>query len=102
MTFFFIFFHRDFPLTILCMALFSPTRFPNLAVPLLALTLLGGCSARRESVDLLITNATIYTVDSTFSKAEAFAVKDGKFVAVGPAADLKAKYQAAREVDSRD
>ena len=64
------------------MALFSPTRFPKLAAPLLALALLGGCSARREAVDLLVTNATIYTVDSTFSKAESFAVKDGKFVAV--------------------
>ena len=74
--------------------------FPSLTAPLLALALLGSCSARREAVDLLVTNATIYTVDSTFSKAEAFAVKDGRFVAVGPAADLKAKYQAAREVDA--
>ena len=74
--------------------------FSNLTAPLLALALLGSCSARREAVDLLVTNATIYTVDSTFSKAEAFAVKDGRFVAVGPAADLKAKYQAAREIDA--
>ena len=74
--------------------------FSNLTAPLLALALLGSCSARREAVDLLVTNATIYTVDSTFSKAEAFVVKDGRFVAVGPAADLKAKYQAAREVDA--
>ena len=82
------------------MTLRSAFQFSNLAAPLLALALLSGCGARREAVDLLVTNATVYTVDSTFSKAEAFAVKDGKFVAVGPAAELKAKYQAAQEVDA--
>ncbi len=78
----------------------APALFPKLAAPLLALALLSGCGARREVVDLLVTNATVYTVDSTFSKAEAFAVRNGKFVAVGPAAELKAKYQAAQEVDA--
>ncbi|GAC1368420.1 MAG: hypothetical protein NVSMB30_04810 [Hymenobacter sp.] len=70
-------------------------------VTLLALMLLAGCQARREAVDLLVTNATVYTVDSTFSKAEAFAVKDGKFVAVGPAAELQARYAAAQAVDAQ-
>ncbi|MDO7852008.1 amidohydrolase [Hymenobacter convexus] len=82
------------------MALLSSPLFLKTAAPLLALTLLSSCGAKREAVDLLVTNATVYTVDSTFSKAEAFAVKDGKFVAVGPAADLKARYQAAQEVDA--
>ncbi|MBH8559782.1 amidohydrolase [Hymenobacter negativus] len=82
------------------MALFPPTAFPKITAPLLALALLSSCGAKREAVDLLVTNATVYTVDSTFSKAEAFVVKDGKFVAVGPATDLKAKYQAAKEVNA--
>ncbi|MCI1187218.1 amidohydrolase [Hymenobacter sp. DH14] len=82
------------------MAFLSPTILLKTAAPLLALALLSNCSARREAVDLLVTNATVYTVDSTFSKTEAFAVKDGKFVAVGSATDLKAKYQAAQEVDA--
>jgi predicted amidohydrolase YtcJ len=82
------------------MSFTAPPLFPKLAAPLLALALLSGCSAKREAVDLLVTNATVYTVDSTFSKTEAFAVKDGKFVAVGSAADLQAKYQAAQEVDA--
>lgn len=42
---------------------------------------LSGC--QQEKVDLIITNANVYTVDNDFSKAEAFAIKDGKFVAVG-------------------
>ena len=72
------------------------------AAPLIALGALASCqSSQREAVDLLVTNATVYTVDSTFSKAEAFAVKDGKFVAVGTAADLKAKYEAKQEVDAK-
>ena len=40
-------------------------------------------------------------MDSTFSKAEAFAVRDGHFVAVGKTADLEGRYQAARTVDAR-
>ena len=83
------------------MALLSSAFHRKLAAPLLALVLLSGCGAKREPVDLLVTNATVYTVDSTFSKAEAFAVKDGKFVAVGSAADLKSRYAAAQEVDAK-
>jgi predicted amidohydrolase YtcJ len=75
----------------------------KLTAPLFAMALLASCqgSAKREAVDLLVTNASVYTVDSTFSKAEAFAVKDGKFVAVGSAADLKARYEATQEVDAK-
>jgi predicted amidohydrolase YtcJ len=62
---------------------------------------LAGCQSKRESVDLLVTNATVYTVDSTFSKAQAFAVRDGRFVAVGTTADLQGRYQAAQTVDAQ-
>ena len=82
------------------MAFLFPSDSRQLAAPLLALTLLSGCGTKREAVDLLVTNATVYTVDSAFAKAEAFAVKNGKFVAVGTAAELKAKYQATQEVDA--
>ncbi|WP_317129622.1 amidohydrolase [Hymenobacter setariae] len=49
---------------------------------------------------MLITNATVYTVDSTFSKAQAFAVRGGRFVAVGTTDDLAERYQAAKTVDA--
>jgi predicted amidohydrolase YtcJ len=62
---------------------------------------LASCQPQREHVDLLVTNATVYTVDSTFSKVEAFAVRDGRFVAVGKAADLQRRYQAAQMVDAQ-
>jgi len=61
---------------------------------------MAGCGARREAVDLLVTNATVYTVDAAFSKAEAFAVRDGHFVAVGKATDLLGRYEAAQTVDA--
>jgi predicted amidohydrolase YtcJ len=40
--------------------------------------------------DLVVFNAKVYTVDSTMPKAEAFAVKSGRFTAVGSTADMKA------------
>jgi predicted amidohydrolase YtcJ len=40
--------------------------------------------------DLLIFNAKVYTVDPSMPKAEAFAVKAGRFTAVGSTADMKA------------
>lgn len=49
----------------------------------------------REEADLLVINANVYTVDEAFSTAEAFAVKDGKFIAVGTSKELQEKYNAA-------
>jgi len=57
-----------------------------------------GCSSK-EQVDLLVVHARIYTVDNNFSKAEAFAVKDGRFVAVGSTAQIRAKYTSDVELD---
>jgi predicted amidohydrolase YtcJ len=53
----------------------------------------------RQSADLLVTNATVYTADSSFSSATAFVVKDGKFLAVGKADELTAKYNPDSTVD---
>src|SRR5579863_2297402 len=42
-----------------------------------------------EIPDLIVTNATVYTVDAAMPKAEAFAVRDGKFVAVGKSDEIR-------------
>ncbi|SET08221.1 amidohydrolase [Hymenobacter actinosclerus] len=81
-----------------------PSRFrPFLALPLLAAGF-SACqstsSGNRQPADLLVYNATVYTVDSVFSTAQAFAVKDGKFVGVGTAEDLRGQFQAQQEVDA--
>jgi hypothetical protein len=40
--------------------------------------------------DLILLNGKVYTLDARLPKAEAFAVKDGRFVAVGSTADIRA------------
>jgi predicted amidohydrolase YtcJ len=47
---------------------------------------------QKETVDALVINAKIYTVNSGFDKAEAFAIKDGKFLEVGSIKDIQKKY----------
>jgi predicted amidohydrolase YtcJ len=50
--------------------------------------------------DLLVYNATIYTVDSSFSIAEAMVIKDGKIVATGKTADLEKEFDAKEKLDA--
>lgn len=54
----------------------------------------------KEEVDLIVTNANIYTVDDDFSKASSLAVKDGKFVAVGDSQEISKKYNAQEQLDA--
>jgi len=54
---------------------------------------------QKEKVDLLLYNATIYTVDSSFSIANAIAIKDGKIVATGTTDELQAKFEATSAID---
>lgn len=61
---------------------------------------LGCASTTKDAADLLVYNAEIYTVDNDFSKAEAFAVKDGKFLETGSADELKEKYDFQNELNA--
>lgn len=67
---------------------------------LLLSILLWNC-ASKEQVDLIVTNSNIYTVNDEFSKAEAFAIKDGKFVAVGNSAEIMNTYESSTTVDGK-
>jgi len=68
----------------------------NKSIIFLALiTGLTSCS-KKEKVDLLVTNANVYTVNPDFAKADAFAVKNGKFVAVGKTQDLQNNFTATK------
>ena len=51
------------------------------------------CTNDQEPVDLLITNANIYTVNDSFEIAEAFVVKDGRIIEVGTSELLQKKYK---------
>ncbi|AFK04065.1 Amidohydrolase 3 [Emticicia oligotrophica DSM 17448] len=57
--------------------------------------------AQRSSADLIVHNAVVYTVDNQFMKAEAFAVKDGKFLATGTSKEILEKYNAKQKVDAK-
>jgi len=68
--------------------------------PLLFLFAFACKQKRNYNADLLVKNALIYTVDSTFSTAQAFVVKDGKIIAVGDSSELDKKYSAKEVVDA--
>ena len=61
--------------------------------------ILTACS-KQEKADLLVINANIYTVNDSFAKAEAFAVKDGKIIAVGSTDEIKKKYATLKTLDA--
>lgn len=46
-------------------------------------------AAEGPDADLVVFNAKVYTVDSRMPKAEAFAIKNSRFTAVGSSADIK-------------
>ncbi|MBK5208224.1 MAG: amidohydrolase [Flavobacteriaceae bacterium] len=69
---------------------------------ILFLLLITGISCtKKEKVDTMVINATIYTVNAHFDMAEAFAIKDGKIVAVGTSLEIQAKYAATYINDAK-
>jgi predicted amidohydrolase YtcJ len=46
-------------------------------------------SQSQTEPDLVAVNARVYTIDETHPRAEAFAVRDGKFIAIGSTNDIK-------------
>ncbi|MBC5994356.1 amidohydrolase [Pontibacter cellulosilyticus] len=74
------------------------------ATLLLGGALLTGCTSSQtgsETADLIVYNGTVYTVNSNFDTAEAFAVKDGKILAVGTSEEIRSKYKATEELDAQ-
>jgi len=73
----------------------------TLIFTIIALCSLYSCNAPKMKVDLIVTNAKIYILDDSFSTAESFAVRDGKFIAVGSKADIAAKYVSDQVLDCK-
>lgn len=69
---------------------------------LLALILFISCQEEPQKVaDLIIENATIYTVDDDFSKATALVVKDGKIIFTGSQDELLSQnFKASETIDA--
>src|SRR5579862_1973839 len=55
-------------------------------------------AADAREADLIVVNAKVYTIDDRMPKAQAFAVKDGRFMAVGRTADIKSLARKATQV----
>lgn len=68
---------------------------------LFSLVLLAGFSCMKgQSVDLVIHNAKIHTMDDKNSVVQAIAIRDGKVVEVGPDRQIMNKYSADEFIDA--
>jgi len=63
------------------------------------MAMMNACN-QKEKVNLLVENATVYTVDEDFSKAEAFAVLNGKIIAVGTNEEIRTRFDSEKIVDA--
>lgn len=73
----------------------------RLFVPFLFLLLVALSSCYKgQSVDLIVHNARIHTMDEKGSVAQAMAVRDGKIVEVGPERQILNKYSAEETIDA--
>jgi len=59
------------------------------------------CQKEKQTVDAIVINANVYTVNEAFDKAEAFAIKDGKFVQVGTTEEIKNTFTAENIIDAK-
>ena len=57
---------------------------------------------QQEKADLIIINANAYTVNSNFDKAKSFAIKDGKFIAVGNNEEIQKRFATLKTIDAKN
>ncbi|TXB67017.1 amidohydrolase [Vicingus serpentipes] len=74
--------------------------FVNKSFILIAIVLLFGCNPT-EKIDLIVHNAKVYTVNDNFDVTDAFAINNGKIIAVGPENEIKNKYLAKEYLDAK-
>ncbi|HNV51451.1 MAG TPA: amidohydrolase family protein [Tenuifilaceae bacterium] len=55
---------------------------------------------KREKVDLIVTNAKIYSVDSAFTVHSSMAISNGKIVAIGEKETIEKKYESTNTFDA--
>ncbi|MCZ2139822.1 MAG: amidohydrolase [Bacteroidia bacterium] len=69
-------------------------------IPLFVILLLA-CNTPKTTVDTIITNAKVHTMQSEQSIEEAIAIKDGKIIAVGSNKEINEKYKANQTIDAQ-
>ena len=71
-------------------------------VLLVLLVLVWSCKEQKQSVDVIVINAKAYLVDTNFKTAEAFAIKDGKFLEIGSPQYIQDTYESAQVIDAKN
>jgi predicted amidohydrolase YtcJ len=69
---------------------------------LVLLVLVSSCKEQKQSVDVIVINAKAYLVDTNFKTAEAFAIKDGKFLEIGSTQYIQDTYESAQVIDAKN
>jgi len=72
----------------------------RLTILTISLFVFFSCTSKQQA-DLIVHNALVYTVDSSFGTAEAIAIKDGKIVAVGNNDSILKAFEAKEMVDAK-
>jgi predicted amidohydrolase YtcJ len=63
------------------------------------LVVMESCISKKQA-DLIVTNATVYAIDSTFSKVESFAVVAGKIAATGTSEEILKQFTSKNIIDA--
>ena len=66
---------------------------------LISIFVLISCSPKKHQADLIVTNATIYTVNDETPKAQSFAIKDGLFIGIGTSKEIKKQYRSDQVIN---
>jgi predicted amidohydrolase YtcJ len=67
----------------------------------IAYTLIFAACSSSAEVDTIVHNGQVYTVNNNFSTEQAFAVADGKIVAVGTNDEILKQYKAKEKIDAK-
>ena len=69
---------------------------------LFALFLMISCNQKNKiSVDTIVTNGTIYTVNKTFGKASAMAIDKGRILAIGSNEEITNAYESKNTIEAK-
>jgi predicted amidohydrolase YtcJ len=66
---------------------------------LVLLILVSGCHMKKKA-DLILVNGLVYTVDSTFSTKQAFAVENGVYIATGSTEEIMGSFESGLIIDA--
>lgn len=75
--------------------------FQRILFPLaISVQIFCGCGTSKQKADFILKNGKIYTADGGMAVLQSFAVRDGKFVAVGTDSSIAAVYESDSVIDA--